>query len=183
MNTLPPNVEGSPYLNDEFKRGAVYMNEEKPYAAYMRYNAYQDEMQVQGPDGISTLFKREYVWAMLEGEKFKIETYDTGNGTRQGYFVELNAGKTRLLKRYQSLFREGEKAVSSYSQDKPPRFEAETSYYLAMEGKPAQEVKLRKKDILEMLDNDASEGFVKENKLKLKDEAEVLMLLQHYNAQ
>lgn len=183
VNSLPPNVQGSPYLTDEFVRGTVYTENEKPYPAMMRYNAYQDEMQVQGSGGITTLFKRDYVWAVLGGETFRIETYDTGSGERQGYFVELNSGKARLLKRYSREFREGEAAVSSYSQGQPPRFDEETTYYLALQGSPAKEVKLRKKDVLEVLTNPGAEAFAQENKLKLKSEEEVIRLLNHLNTQ
>ena len=89
-NSLPPNVEGSPYLTDEFIKGTVFIENEQPYGAMMRYNAYQDEIQVQGSDGISSLFKRDYVWAEIGGQSFRIETYNTRSGTSKGYFVELN---------------------------------------------------------------------------------------------
>jgi hypothetical protein len=181
VNNLPPNVQGSPYLTDEFVRGTVYSEGEKPYPAMMRYNAYQDEMQVQGSGGITTLFKRDYVWAVLGGETFRIESYEAGSGERQGYFVELNPGKARLLKRYRREFREGEAAVSSYSQGQPPRFDEEITYYLAREGSPAKEIKLRKKDVLGALSSPEAEAFVQENKLKLKSEEEVIQLLNHVN--
>ena len=49
INTsLPPNVVGSPYLTEEFVKGTVFIEDEKPYVAMMRDNAYQDEIQVQG---------------------------------------------------------------------------------------------------------------------------------------
>ena len=54
----------------------------------MCFYAYQDENQVQGPDGISTLFLRDSLRAELNGETLKIETYKKGSGTVQGYFFE-----------------------------------------------------------------------------------------------
>jgi hypothetical protein len=180
-NSLPPNVEGSPYLNDEFVRGTVFVEKEKPYAAMMRYNAYQDEIQVQGPDGISSLFKRDYVWAEIGGQSFRIETYKTRSGTSKGYFVELNRGEVRLLKRIVREFKEGQPAVSSYSEDTPPRFDEEVTYYLIREGSPAEEVRLRKKDVLGFLSSKEMESYVKEYKLKLKSESEVIQVLTQIN--
>ena len=181
-DNLPPNLVGSPYLTDDFKRGMVYMENETPYPAMMRYNAYQDEIQVQGPDGISTLFMRDNIWAELNGETIKIETYEKGSGTAKGYFFELNKGATRLLKKHKKVFMESAPASSSYSQEKPPRFDDDITYYLAQEGEPAKEIKLKKKDIAEILNSEEAQAYIKENKMKLKSEDEVIELINHLNA-
>jgi len=181
-DNLPANLVGSPYLTDDFRRGMVYMENETPYPAMMRYNAYQDEIQVKGPNGISTLFMRDNIWAELNGETIKIETYEKGSGTAQGYFFELNKGATRLLKKHQRVFMESVPASSSYSKEKPPRFDDEITYYLVQEGVPAKEIKLKKKDIAEVLNSQEAQAYIKENKMKLKSEAEVLELINHLNA-
>lgn len=181
-DNLPPNLVGSPYLTDDFKRGMVYMENEAPYPAMMRYNAYQDEIQVQGPNGISTLFMRDNIWAELNGETIKIETYEKGSGTAQGYFFELNKGTTRLLKKHKRVFMESVPASSSYSKEKPPRFDDDITYYLAQEGVPAKEIKLKKKDIAGILDSEEAQAYIKENKMKLKSEDEVIQLINHLNA-
>ena len=183
VNTLPPGVEGSPYLNEDFTVGTVYIENEQPYQAQMRYNAYQDEIQVKSTKGISSLFKRAYVWALIGGEMFKIEEYETRGQTTKGYFIELNEGQARLLKRIVHEFKEAEEATSSYSKGKPPRFDQEITYYLSIKGAPAKEVKLRKKDILAYLANNGdTENYAKKNKLKLKTEEEVIRLLGYYNS-
>lgn len=182
INNLPPDIEGSPYLTDEFVKGTVFVENEKPYAAMMRYNAYQDEIQVQGSDGISSLFKRDYIWAEIGGETFRIQTYGDRTGTSKGYFVELNRGNIRLLKRIVREFKEGQPAVSSYSQNTPPRFDEKVTYYLVREKSPAREVRLRKKDILGFLSSKEVETYVKENNLRLNSEKEVIQVLTQINA-
>jgi hypothetical protein len=182
INNLPPDIEGSPYLTDEFVKGTVFVENEKPYAAMMRYNAYQDEIQVQGSDGISSLFKRDYIWAEIGGESFRIQTYGDRTGTSKGYFIELNRGNIRLLKRIVREFKEGQPAFSSYSQDTPSRFDEKVTYYLVREESPAQEVRLRKKDILGFLSSKEVETYVKENKLRLNSEKEVIQVLTQINA-
>lgn len=181
VNNLPPDIEGSPYLTDEFIMGTVFIKNENPYSAMMRFNAYQDEIQVKASDGISSLFKREYIWAEIGGQSFKIETYKDRSGTSRGYFVELNQGKIRLLKRVIREFKMGQPAVSSYSEDTPSRFDQKVTYYLINEGDPAEEVRLRKKDVLGFLSSKDVDSFVKENKLKLKSESEVIKVLTQIN--
>ena len=182
VNTLPPNLEGSPYLKETFQRGMVHIEDNEPYAAMLRYNAYQDEIQIQEGNGVSSLFLRDYIWVELGGETFRIVDYKTKSGISKGYFVELNQGNTRLLKRYEKVFREAEAASSSYSQDKPPRFDDRIAYYLIQGESPAREIKLRKKDVLEALSSKEADSYVKQQKLKLKSEEEVLQLIEVINA-
>ena len=87
-----------------------------------------------------------------------------------------------MLKRIVREFKEGQPAVSSYSEDTPPRFDEEVSYYLIREGSPAEEIRLRKKDVLEFLSSKKAEAYVKENKLRLKSEGEVIEVLTQVNA-
>ena len=181
-SNLPSNLVGSPYLTDDFRRGMVHMGNETPYPAMMRYNAYQDEIQVQSGEGISTLFMRDNIWAELNGETIRIETYEKGSGTAQGYFFELNKGATRLLKKHKRVFMEAVPATSSYTQDKPPSFDDDITYYLAQEGVPAKEIKLKKKDVAEILNSKEAQAYIKENKMKLKSEEEVIELINPLNA-
>ena len=73
-------------------------------------------------------------------------------------------------------------ASSSYSQEKPPRFDDDITYYLVQEGEPAKEIKLKKKDIAEILNSEEAQAYIKENKMKLKSEDEVIQLINHLNA-
>ena len=102
---------------------------------------------------------------------------------KNGYFKALNEGNAVLLRKREMNLREGQAATSSYSKDKPPRFELVESYYISMNKETAQPVKLNKKVVLGAFSDKSSEltSFVKKNKLKLKSEAEVLKLLGYYN--
>lgn len=182
LNTIPSNIEGTPYLTEDFQNGRIYVENNTPYAARLRYNAYQDEIQVQNGEGITSLFKRESLWAELGVKTFKYFRYQTNSGIANGYFVELNPGSTRLLKRCEKVFREAQEASSSYSQDKPARFDDVVSYYLLHNQNPAQKVRLRKNDILEILGSEEAEAYVKKKKLKLKSEEAVIELLYYLNA-
>ncbi|MBC2837701.1 hypothetical protein [Robiginitalea sp. SC105] len=182
LNTLPPNVEGSPYLDEAFKPGRVHVGEEQEYAASMRYNAYRDEIEIKAADGVTSLFKRDYVWADIAGDLFVIAPFKGRDGISEGYFILLNQGDVRLLKRITKEFMESQPAASSYSQDRPPRFLESVEYYLIGEEGPAREVRLRKKDVLEFLsDSGAAESFIKKEGLKLKSEEEVIRLLGYLN--
>ncbi|NNK30206.1 MAG: hypothetical protein HKP04_05060, partial [Flavobacteriaceae bacterium] len=130
---LPANVQGSPYANQEFVLGKVYANGQDPYNGLLRYNAYQDGIEMKTDKGIITLLKRDYLSAIIEGKHYRIENYKKNGAIRKTYFVEMNKGKARLLFKQGKKFVEERAATSSYSKDQPAKFEDENSYYIITE--------------------------------------------------
>lgn len=184
LNNLPANVQGSPYANEEFVLGKVFAEGQKPYNGLLRYNAYQDGIEMKTDKGVITLLKRDYLSAEINGKLYRIENYDKNGAIRKTYFAELSKGKARLLLKQGKKFVEERAATSSYSKDQPAKFEDEISYYIITEGNAAIETRLKAKDVIAALPDHQKElsAFVKKNKLKLKTEAEVMQLLAYYNS-
>ncbi|NNK11938.1 MAG: hypothetical protein HKP08_11375 [Flavobacteriaceae bacterium] len=182
-NGLPNNVQGSPYANEEFVLGKVYAKGQEPYNGLLRYNAYQDGIEMKTDKGIITLLKRDYLSAVMEGKHYRIENYKKNGAIRKTYFVEMNEGNARLLLKQGKNFVEERVATSSYSKDQPAKFEDDNSYYIITEGNPGVEVRLRSKNIIAALPDHQKEiaAFAKKNKLKMKTEEEVLQVLAYYN--
>ncbi len=183
-NRLPADVLGSPYLNEEFVVGTVTINGEESYQTYLRYNAFNDELEMRNGNTTNAVMKRDYVTVRIGSDVFSVHPYTYDAGIKNGYFNALNEGTAVLLRRRQVILKEGQAATSSYSKDKPPRFELEESHYISFNKETAQLVKLNKKGVLSAFTDHGAElnAFVKKNKLKLKSEAEVLQLLEYYNS-
>ncbi|MEZ2415721.1 hypothetical protein ACA086_12205 [Muriicola sp. E247] len=181
---LPANVQGSPYANEEFVLGKVYAKGQDPYNGLLRYNAYQDGIEMKTDKGIITLLKRDYLSAVIEGKHYRIENYKKNGAIRKTYFVEMNKGNARLLLKQSKKFVEERAATSSYSKDKPAKFEDDNSYYIITEGNPGIEIKLKSKDVISALPDHQKEVevFAKKNKLKMKTEEEVIQVLAYYNS-
>ncbi|NNF18690.1 MAG: hypothetical protein HKN61_02845 [Flavobacteriaceae bacterium] len=179
---VPVNVLGSPYLDEEFKLGTVLVKDDDSYTAYMRYNAFHDEIEMQENNKAVSLIKRDYVAAKLNGMLYKIIAYDSENGIQKGYAAVLKEGATSFYLKQQVVLREAKEATSSYSKGQPPKFEREDFYLLGIGDAKPVEIKLNKKSVLDQLSTKrkAVEKYVKEYKLKLKSEAEVLQLLDYY---
>ncbi len=184
VNNLPPNVQGSPYIYEDFVLGKVFVKGQDPYRGLLRYNAYQDGIEMKTDRGVITLLKRDYLSAELNGELYLIEDYRYNDAIRKGYFVEKNKGKARLLLKQVKEFIEERTATSSYAKDQPAKFQDDNSYYIITEGKPGVEVKLRSKDILAALPDHRKEveAFAKKNKNKMKSEEDVIQVLAYYNS-
>jgi len=183
-SNIPANVQGSPYTNEEFLIGKVFVRDDAPYNGILRYNAYSDGIEMKTAEGVITLLKRDYLKATIDGKLYLIENYKKDGAIRKTYFVELNKGKARLLLKQGKKFIAARAASSSYSQDQPAKFEDETSYYIITEGNAATEVRLKSKDVLQALPDHQKElqAFIKQKKLKLKTEEEVIQVLSYYNS-
>jgi len=181
---IPSNVQGSPYANEEFVIGKVFVNDDKPYNGILRYNAYSDGIEMKTENGVITLLKRSYLKARIGGKFYLIESYMVNGAIRKTYFVELSQGKARLLLKQGKKFVEARSASSSYTKDQPAKFEDERTYYIITEGNPGIEVRLKNKEILQALPDHKKElqAFVKSNKLKMKNEGDVIQVLTYYNS-
>ena len=181
-NTIPENVQGSPYFSKGFISGMVYTDKGQPYAAMLRYNGYNDQIEMKDMDKTISLLKRDYISAVIGGKKYSIKKYKDNNSEKQGYFIVMNDGNVQLLLRQEKEFVEGKEASTSYSNKIPSKFVERSTYYLKKGDMAAVATKLKKKDILKLLENKKElVDFVNSNGLKLKSEAEVIKLLNFAN--
>jgi hypothetical protein len=179
---LPPGMTDSPYDNDAFQMGKTIIRDTIVKNAMLRYDAYRDNIEIQEEGGSFALFKREYIRASINGELFGIFKYLNGKGElNQGYFVQLTEGPVMLLKKKSKTFHYGTQG-DGYTAAKPPRFTDLIEYYLKSGEGPAEPVKLRKKTILEALgDSQEASKIVKESKLNLSREYDVIQLINALN--
>ncbi len=182
-NDRQTNVTGSPYHNENFQPGTVTIAD-KSFDTYVRYNGLEDVFEIKNQAGeISALIRRPDIKVTLDGKQHKIETFLDGNDmSKQRYFVILAEGENKFLKNEGIEYKEAQQASSSYSQSKPASLVPYTKYYIKKGDGKAEEIKLRKKSILNILDDDRAKNYVKENKLKLKKEEEVVQLMDYLNS-
>ena len=101
------------------------------------------------------------------------------------YYEPLNnKGELILLRKDKKIFVKSVKAKNSYTRDKPAKFILERAYYI-YDNSNSQivKIKLKKKNIISLLSNHKVkiENYIKSNKLKLKDEKDVVGLFKYYN--
>ena len=120
------DVEGSKYINPDYKQALISIYD--GYKFNVKYNAFDDEMEVEGKDNKS--------FALNKNEK-KVEvtfidknlTYclfdyvNTDGETKTGYFQKLVKGKnTNLLKKEKIMFIEEKQSKTGYDAYRPPQF-------------------------------------------------------------
>ena len=181
-NSITGGVEyqGSPYLNDEFKSGRVFLNTDD-YPVLLRYNTYSSVFEVKtSRDSSGELAKTKNMKVKLENRSFELAKLPDGNDV---YLEKLAEGNLNLWANHTSRFREAKKNESSYGADKPAAFISSTEYYYGEHGN-FNALKLRKKDVLALMSDHSKDmkDYIKKSGTKFNKEADVIALFKYYNS-
>lgn len=180
------DTNGSPYVNDEFEEGKVYVNGDVSLQNLMRYNAYNSEIEIYvGEKEYAPLLKRAYIIAKIGDRTFKMVPFITDKGLqRVGYFNPLNEGNTVLLFKPEVRLRQGKIPDTNYDRYRPPTYIDVSSYYIKKGEAPAEKTHLSKKWVLKNLGDKKKElqEYISNNKLSLRKEKDVIAVLDYYNS-
>lgn len=189
-DNLNKNYEGSPYLNEEFILGSISPNKKN---FLIRYNAYNDLFEVKkGKDSILNLNKRNLDYIIeLDGLTFKSFKYRTSEEESKqfGYFAIMTNLESNfvLLKNYEKKFTEEQKAINSYTSDIPASFSSTTNNYFLLtttdNKEEIKEISTKAKDLYNLLPKkkDKIKSFIKKDKLKLKNESDLIKVINYIN--
>lgn len=185
LNTRYGTIAGSPYLFDDFYPGRVqFANGQELVFEQMRIDLFSQGIQVKNDESII-----EYeIWLA------KSMSLDSGHGGASiAYSIIGFNGKRNLFRiifdqqiKFLSLVsidkRISEATQTGYStESQQDRFVRSQEYFLYNKGELV-EVKLNKKSILGELNQSSDlEDFVKSNKIKFKDEGDIVVLLDFYS--
>tara|TARA_R110001583_G_scaffold149335_1_gene301350 strand:- start:7432 stop:8142 length:711 start_codon:yes stop_codon:yes gene_type:complete len=189
----PSKAKGTPYLNEDFVHGEVIVDDKVKEVGKMRYNAYRNEVEILdniSKDSYYSLLKRAYIKVEIDGKNYSIYTYvDSNESIKTSYFTDLNKGALKLLFKPEALLKQARSPSTSYEKYVPPTYVWNSSYYMLDETNAnaenhAVKVRLTKKSILDFTGAQKEEMklYVKENKLNLRQEADVIIFLNYYNS-
>lgn len=182
------DVQGSPYLADEWIKGVVTLNNGKTYKAVdLKYDQVADELFFKNAKGETLGFVQpvsEFKLIVLEKETPRVLYFRNGfkpvNGnTEKTFYQILTDDETPLVKRISKKVHEN-KPYSSATVVKT--FEEVREYYLVKYGLPVK-IRKDKKSVLAALGSysDQLDEFIKSNQLNLKDDADLIELVAYYN--
>jgi hypothetical protein len=185
---LKSDIEGSPFLSEEFTDGSLITTDSLMYNNIpLRYNIYNDEMEFlhKTPGAVPMVItnQRRFIYFILDEKVFVYTAFLQNNKPGSGYFEILNEGNFQVLLRRNIVFAEEEKP-QGYNYTKPARFEAKNhQYYFRVNKQIPEEFNLRRNNILEMFSNKKTEieQFVKENRLSYRDINNVIRITDYYN--
>ena len=181
------DIEGSPYLNDDFIKGTIYTISQTKYVDVpLRYNIYSEQVELKSGDGpVQALAPPEIVEKVEFGDYILVYVpFKVSRNIRRGFFRVIESGdKAVLLARAQVLF-EDAKEPAAYQDAKPPRFARKPDDYYIRAGKEPAQLISRKKDLEEVFPDHKKEvrSFIKKNKVKPNKPERMAELVKFYNS-
>jgi len=185
-NSNYKNYEGDPYLNNDFILGTINnTNEQKIYSFQIRYNIYEDKIEIQKEDkSIVYLAKENYFDVLTLGKKFILKTYEVKGENNEGYLeLLLNKNNIELYKKHTKTLIPAKKAKSSYEEDKLARFNSSESFYYKLGNSKIILLPKSKKDFLKSFSDKSNDiaNFMKDNKLRKSKKEDLIKILEHYS--
>ncbi|WP_224489914.1 hypothetical protein [Robertkochia flava] len=180
-------IDGSPYLDgSEFSKGYMVKDGKSIPNIDLRYNAYKDKIEIK--------ISEEKIYAtnpnnendfIIKGRLFTQVDFTYKESERKGYMECLSCeGEARLFKRHYKIFEQAKQGRTGYDQNTPPRFISREDYFLQLPGmEKAIELEGSNKKIEEQfgtLDKEMTQ-FIKEQRLKLKKEEDLIRFIEFYN--
>ncbi|MFH6602061.1 hypothetical protein ACEZ3G_01120 [Maribacter algicola] len=184
-------AKGSPYFDKDFKKGAVYYNANFIGTPYLRYDAYNDEIQIKktslSEEEYGALLKSNELYCIMDSKRIVYRSFNGSDGIEKGYLKNLvNSGKYFLFVRRVKRFQEGRTSVNSLAASVDSKFIDETGYYFGKENETEmlQKIVAGRRQVLGLFDaGDRAElkAFIRKNKLNLNAENDLMALFYYAN--
>jgi len=176
-------VKGSPYESNSFILGkAKYKNIDDSKSFYLRYNIYNDVIEIQDSENIIGLIKSLNIYAVIKNKEYHYEIYSIDNEkTDEGYFILLSKGEnSNLYLRKTKEFKDKVKAKDSFHKDISAAFIDSESYYIKKDRVLFPVTKNKKEFLLQFPEmKDDLKKYMKSEKINLKSEKDVIKLFNY----
>jgi len=174
---------GEPYLYKDFKKAMVKFNGGTSSPGYyeVKYDQLEDILVVKGKDIDEELTFSDPVAEFKfddNGRIFRNGFNAVDKATDKSYYEVLYDGKVKYLKRIGKVIIEAKEFNSATVTKK---IENDIVLYLVKEDKTPMSVKANEKSVLKVLGKETElSKYIKENKLNLKNDADLGKLLAYY---
>ncbi len=180
------DIEGSPYLNDQFIEGSVFTTAKARFIGIpLRYNIYNDQVEFRKGDGIVQVLAAPAIIEKIEMGDISLEysPYSIQKKIKHGFFVVLEKGNASLYSRPGIIFKEAEKA-EAYKEPQPPRFIRKADEYFIRIGEDPALPVTKRKDLVEILNDHEKDvsKFINDNQINTNKPETLIKLVQYYNS-
>ena len=174
------DINGIPYYSAGFVRAKVG---DTPSYVPIRYNTFLDAIEIMADSNVYEIPREEsYPKFTFEGTNEKLVLVNSRDEFA-GYFFELASGKNRLLKKITTKFYDAVPAPNSLISGTPARFETLKPVYFIKTEDALIKIPKNTKDLAQSFPDKKNElnDFLKSNKTKLNNEADLIKLSQFLN--
>ena len=177
-------INGSPYLNDDFRKAEVRTKEDVSYIGELRYNIFKDEMEYK-VNGIVYWISNPLIidYIKIDNETFMYFCKEGMDSDKGCYFKALVTGNCKLLVK-KGIILQDAVPPKPYQEAKPAEFvKHKDSYFLQKSNAYPQRI-ANKKSIIKILSDKSTEisKFIKTNKINSNKEDNLIDIINYYNS-
>lgn len=186
------DIKGTPYFNKKFTDSKIrYFDKTLSEIFYLRYNAFSDEIEMGKNKlqnkSVEIVQRNENIVCYIGDEIFLFKSYKNEIGNlKKGYLTKIFEGKkSKIFRSNRKLFMEATQARTSLERAFPARYIDEKSYYVSLNDfSEITYLKLSKKSISKLIDNKKKriKKFISENKIKPKNEVDLIKIFKFYDS-
>ena len=180
------DIEGSPYLEDEFKNGIIFTASKMQFVDIpLRYNIFNDNLEFKTPEEkIQELAAPEIVEKAVFGDiQMVYIPYSDLKKIKRGFFVVVEEGNASLFEKPVITYVKPTKP-GAYQEAESAKFIRKSDAYYIRIGKEQAKKVGNKKEVVEIFPDHQSEisTFIKKNKIKTNNQESLLKLVKYYNS-
>jgi|GEM_PF-1121693 len=179
-------IEGSPFLENEFMPGTVVMKNGRIFENIgFRYNMHTNQIEFKDEGKILTFVNpRDLEYVFFGNHRFIYEKYFLKGKPVEGYFKVLADGYARLLvKRYAEIKSE-KMPVSNFGEvNYRNYFRITEDYYITKDGQNLIPVRKQKRSLLKALEEKKTEieAFLEASGLDIRNDVDLGEVVFYYN--
>lgn len=182
------NLVGSLYINDAFLNANLSGVEGVSGDALLRYDAYNDQMEVK-VEG-KTKYLKKIVGLLIEikdqKKRYQVFNLKIKKEEKGSFFGVLSKGeKISLLSKESIRFYREVHPSTGYEEYKPPTLKrAEDKLYIGFKNYSTIEIPKKKKDILKLFSSNSKEieNYTKSNNLSFKKKDDLIKIFEYYSS-
>jgi hypothetical protein len=173
-NSALDKVEGSPFLEEEFKYGIAKIEGKDPLKVFVRYNVATEQMEVKtdpNSEEIYMLPPGQHAVYNIDNNIYKYGTLNYEGESLLGYQIEHFAGdQYRLITKHRAEIKEAVKAKTGYDRDMPARIRIQEDLYVIDKDANATKVRAKNRDLKDVFTSPAAKSYLSDHKVRsLKD--------------
>lgn len=181
-------VKGTPYLNDEWLKGYVLITDKsKTETLRIRFNVETNTLEFLRNETVYVLDSNKIKGFVIPGLPqdlvFKNGFTSENNDIKHSTFLRVIIdGEIKFLCHHKTILRED---ISTYGMaSQVDEYVPDTDYYLVTDNGKLHEIRLKRKDVLRVLDDkeDKIREFVRANNLDYGEEDDVKRIVSFYNS-
>jgi len=190
VTTQYSEVQGNPYLTDDWISGFVILDGQKAIAN-LKFDTFSNKILYQGKDGATLALKNKFDTFTLtpvtnEISNLKPLVFIDGlpavdKQTSETFYQQIATGKTALYKFYKKVI--DEQPGTSYTSATTRRFKSVQSYYV-LKNNQMTEIQPGKKTFAKLFEDHAQQydQFLKEHSISFRSDADLQILFNWYNS-